>query len=126
MEVRWMRVHDHLQGYVVFKCGLQRAEQEGEAGGGVECPPDLGVSVSGEPGLGDVQVGRVVLVRNELELDCGGMRGLVTVPAEADAPVSLNLLDPHLPRGAVHLPFPREFSTLGHSPGALRSEEHTS
>lgn len=30
-------------------------------------------------------------MRNELELDRGGMRGVTTLPGEADAPVSLNL-----------------------------------
>jgi hypothetical protein len=71
-----MRVHGHLQGHVVLECGLQCAEQDGEAGGGgFEHPPDLGVCVCGEPGLGDAQVGRVVLVRDELELDGGGMGG---------------------------------------------------
>ena len=85
-----MRVHRHLQGYVVFKRGLQRAEQESEDRGGVERPPDLGASVSGEPGLGDVRVGRFVLIRDELELYGGGMRGIVAVPGEADAPVGLD------------------------------------
>ena len=52
-----MRVRGHAQGHVVLECGLQGAEQEGKADGGVECPPDLGVSVPGEPGLGDAQLG---------------------------------------------------------------------
>src|SRR5258708_1574423 len=61
-----MRVQDHPQGDVVLQRGLQRAEQESKAGGGVRYPPDLSVSVASEPGLGDVHVGRVVLVRDEL------------------------------------------------------------
>src|SRR5215471_5454993 len=98
---------------------LEGAEQEGEACGRVECRPDLAVCVSGEPGLGDAQVRRVVLIRDELEVDRGGMRWVVSVPGEADAPVGLDLLDPHPPRGAVHLPFPGELGTFGHSPRAF-------
>src|SRR5262249_262724 len=119
LNVRRMRVHGHPQGCVVLKGCLQRAEQEGEARGGIECLPDLSVTVSGKPAFGDAQVSCVVLIRDELELDRGGMRGVVTIPGETDAPAGLNLIDPHLCRGVVHLPFPREFSILGHSPGAL-------
>src|SRR5262249_58197947 len=79
LKVRRMGIQGHPQGYVVLERGLQRAEQEGEAGGGVECLPDLGVSVSGEPCLGDLQVGRVVPVRDKLQLDRGPMPGLITL-----------------------------------------------
>ena len=55
-----MSVRGHAQGHVALECRLQGAEQECEAGGGVECLPDFDVSVPGEPGLGDAQLGCVV------------------------------------------------------------------
>src|SRR5947209_19952608 len=58
-QVRRVRVHGHPEGDVVLERRLQRAEQEGEAGRGVERPAHPGPVVAGEPGLGDAQVGRV-------------------------------------------------------------------
>lgn len=40
-----MSVRGHAQGHVALECRLQGAEQECEAGGGVECLPDF-MSVS--------------------------------------------------------------------------------
>jgi hypothetical protein len=48
-----MRVYGHPQGDVVLERRLQRAEQEGEAGRGVERLADLRAGFPGESGLGD-------------------------------------------------------------------------
>lgn len=44
-----MCVHGYPQGYAVLMGRLQRAEQEGETGGGLDCTADLGVRVPVNP-----------------------------------------------------------------------------
>src|SRR6266542_4870590 len=118
-----MRVHRHSQRDVVLERRLQCAEQEGETTGGFECTADLSVSVAAEARLGDAQVGRVVLVRDEEKLDRGGVGWVITFPGEADASVGLDHLHPDLARGPVHLPLPGQLGARFHSPAAFRVPE---
>jgi len=79
-----MGVHDNSQDDVVLKEGLERAEEEGEAGGGVDHPLHEGVPVAAEPGFRYLNVG-VPLPGNEAELDLRRRLGVVAAPGEAKA-----------------------------------------
>jgi hypothetical protein len=85
-----MVVLNHGQHEVVFEQRLERAQDGREAAGGVGGAGDDLVPVTAEAGLGDPDVGGVVLPGDEAQLD---RRGRI-VPLEENPAVLVDLLDP--------------------------------
>ena len=101
--------------------GLERANHEGQAAGGVSSAGGDPVAVAGVPGLGDANVGGVVATGDEAKLDRRGF--VVIAPVDEDPAVVFDLLDPDLRRGAVHLPFPSDSRTANKLAAALGKPE---